>query len=70
MESTREGVTSDGLLTVPETVEFLKLSRSAIYSLLKLGRLPYVQLGRHRRIPRKAVVAFAENALVAGGPQS
>ena len=58
--ATRDRVTEDGLMTVPEAVEFLKLSRARLYVLMSTGALAYVQLGRHRRIPRRSVIALAE----------
>lgn len=47
-----------GLMTIDQVEEFLGLSRSKIYSLCGNG-LPFVKIGRSRRIPRQAVLEFA-----------
>lgn len=61
----REDLVADGLMTVAEVARFLRLSRSSIYSLMA-NRLPYVRFGRARRVPRRAVVALAAEALIVG----
>lgn len=38
------------LLTVKEVAEILSMSRSAIYNLMESGVLPYVKIGRTRRL--------------------
>ena len=57
---------ADGLLTVREAAEFLRLSRSALYRLMDRGALPFVKLGRNRRIPRRALVELAARGLRGG----
>ncbi len=56
----------DGLLTVREAAAFLRLSRSNLYALMERGELPFVKLGRSRRIPRRAVIALAAGWLRGG----
>ena len=63
---TRDQLVSEGLMTVPEAAEFLRLSRASLYNLMERGQLPYVKLGRSRRIPRRAVVGLAAAALSGG----
>jgi excisionase family DNA binding protein len=46
-EHTRERL----LLRVPEAAEMLGLSRSKIYELLEKDGLPFVKIGRCKRIP-------------------
>ena len=46
------------LLTVTQAGELLGLSRSSIYGLVRIGRLPVLHLGRSARIPREAVEKF------------
>lgn len=49
----------DGLAGLREAVRFLGVSRSTIYVLMENGQLPYVKIGRARRIPRRALVQLA-----------
>lgn len=59
-------IVSDGLLTIEQTCAFLGLSRGAVYKLMEAGRLPFVKLGRSRRIPRRSVVELAARSLQGG----
>ncbi|GAA3007342.1 hypothetical protein GCM10020229_31390 [Kitasatospora albolonga] len=43
------------LLTVPEVTARLKISRSAVYDLIRTRQLPSLTLGRARRIPAHAL---------------
>jgi len=43
------------LLTVPEVMARFKVSRSAVYDLLRTRELPSLTLGRARRIPAHAL---------------
>jgi excisionase family DNA binding protein len=43
----------DGLANVGEAMEFLRVSRSSLYSLMDRGVLPYVKLGASRRVEWK-----------------
>ncbi len=54
-----EELLSDGLVKVVEAAQFLRISRSHLYNLMESGELPFVRLGRTRRIPRNAVVRLA-----------
>ena len=62
----REDLVSEGLLTVHEAAEFLKLSRSRLYELMDAGELAYVKIGRSRRVPRRGVVELATRSLEGG----
>ena len=53
----------DGLDTVGEAANFLKISRSFAYSLMDSGSLPFVKIGKSRRIPRRALIEFAARNL-------
>lgn len=46
------------LLTVAEVVEILHISRSTLYEQMDAGLLPYVKLGRARRIEREALEQY------------
>jgi len=55
---TTDEMLADGLMTIPEAAEFLAVNRSTVYVAMDGGRLPYVKIGRARRIPRRALVEF------------
>lgn len=61
---------ADGLMTVKEAAEFLRLGKSTIYELMDQGKLGYARLGRARRIPRRAVIDMAKAAYVGPTPVS
>jgi excisionase family DNA binding protein len=54
----------DGLMTVPEAADFLRVSRSSIYQMMERGELSYVKLGKSRRLPRAALKRLIEESLV------
>lgn len=54
---------STDLLTVPETMRKLRVSRQVLYALIRSGELPSLRIGRSRRIPAEAVAAFIEQKL-------
>jgi excisionase family DNA binding protein len=54
------------LFTVAQVAHCLALSRSKIYAMMDAGRLPYVKLGRSRRIKSTDVVDVV-NANTRGG---
>ena len=60
-------IVEEGLMRVPEAALFLGLSRASVYQLMERGELPWVKLGRARRIPRRAVVGLAARRLTGGG---
>jgi excisionase family DNA binding protein len=60
----RQGMLVDGLVGIEEGRRFLSVSRSTLYGLMDSGQLAYVKFGRNRRIPRRALIAFAEAQLV------
>ncbi len=55
MELHSDGILSEGLVSVSQASKLLSLSRSTLYSLMERGELPYVKLGRARRVSRKAL---------------
>ena len=64
--SEQQALVADGLMTVSEAAAFLSLSRATLYTLMDRGELPFVKLGRSRRIPRRAVIQLAARALRGG----
>jgi len=61
-----EEIMKDGLMSIAETCEFLSVSRSFVYQLLDTGQLPFVKLGKARRIPKRAVTQYAAGNLQGG----
>ncbi len=55
-----------GLLKVADAAAFLSVSRATLYTLMNLGELPFVKIGRSRRVPRRAVVELAASGLRGG----
>ena len=65
MTSTEKSeILKDGLQRVSDAAKFLGVSRSHIYSLMEQGELPYVKLGKSRRVPKQAVLNLAAGHLV------
>jgi len=61
----RDSLVADGLDTVAFAAEFLKLSRAKVYQLMDSQALAYCKIGRSRRIPRRALLRYAEKCLAA-----
>jgi excisionase family DNA binding protein len=47
---------ADGLLKIVQAETLSGLGRSKLYDLMDSGELPYVKIGRARRIPRQALL--------------
>jgi len=54
------------LLTVPDVMERMQVSRHTVYQLIRSRQLTSVTIGRSRRIPASALAAYL-SALVGGG---
>lgn len=52
-----------GFKRIPEVARFLGVSRSKVYKLMDSGQIASVRFGKSRRIPQRALYAFAEAAL-------
>ena len=59
-------VCAHGLLKPLEAAHGLGISRSSLYDLLRAGLLPYCLIGADKRVPRRALVEFAESRLKLG----
>ncbi len=55
---------NDGLERISEAARFLGVSRSYIYRLMRSGVLPFVKLGKSRRLPIRAVRMLAADHLI------
>ncbi|MFC7381931.1 helix-turn-helix domain-containing protein [Sphaerisporangium rhizosphaerae] len=51
------------LLTVPEAVNALSISRAQLYRLMDSGAIPYLHIGRSRRIPLSALEIYIAELL-------
>ncbi|MEV0537851.1 helix-turn-helix domain-containing protein [Kitasatospora sp. NPDC050463] len=51
------------LLTVPEVMARLKISRATVYDLIRTRRLASITIGRARRIPAHALTALVHHQL-------
>jgi excisionase family DNA binding protein len=49
------------LIPVPQACAMLGVGRTTLYALIAEGRLPSVQLGRRRLVPREALERFASS---------
>lgn len=57
----REAIETTRLLyTVDEAAKWLKVSRSTLYRDMDVERLDYVKIGRSRRIPHEALLAYLD----------
>jgi excisionase family DNA binding protein len=56
---------SPGLQTVQTVAKFLSLSRSKVYQLMERGELPYVQIGKSRRLRWSDVMQLVDERRVA-----
>ncbi len=66
MTDNAAALVEDGLVTVSEAAAFLRLSRSTLYTLMDSGSLPWVRIGRTRRIPRRALIELAAREMHGG----
>lgn len=49
-----------GLVNLREATTFLRISRSKLYLLMESGELPFVKLGKSRRVPMAALLKLIE----------
>ena len=66
MTDSDAALVEDGLMKVAAAAAFLSLSRATLYTLMNRGELPFVKIGRSRRIPKRAVVELAARGLRGG----
>ena len=48
----------DKYFTISEIAELAQVARSTVYEWMKSGDLPFVFIGKHRRIPKSAWINF------------
>jgi len=66
----RDDVVADGMMSVRDAARFLAIGRTTLYELMDAGRLAYCKIGSGRRIPRRAVHAFAASVMVSASAPS
>jgi excisionase family DNA binding protein len=54
------------LVRVTEVARHLSLSRSAVYGLMDKGNLPFVKIGKCRRVPLEAVEKLVRDSTIGG----
>jgi excisionase family DNA binding protein len=52
--------TLDPIMTVPETAEYLTLSKSKVYILVKRNQIPHIKIGKNVRIRREDLLVWLE----------
>lgn len=52
--------TFEGMTTIAEAADLLKLSRSKLYELMDKGKIKYCKFDGARRIPRAELAAYIE----------
>lgn len=55
--------TTHEVLTVPEVMQALRLSRFKVYDLIRSNQLQSIKIGRSRRVPANALQTFIQNQL-------
>ncbi len=64
MDNNSLKMVDSGLARIDEGCRFLGISRAKLYEIMEKGELPYVKIGRSRRLPRQALKEFAAQRLV------
>lgn len=59
-------VVADGVLTVKEACDFLKVGKSEVFKLMGSGELRSLKIGKRRLIPKKAAVDLLAKKLATG----
>ena len=66
MAAAMTSVRRDGLGNVREVAAFLRVSRAKLYLMMDAGQLPFVKLGKSRRVRWADVDKLVESSLVGG----
>jgi excisionase family DNA binding protein len=51
---------AEGLLSIKEAATFLRIGRTKVYDLMDSQDLPYIKMGKVRRVPKVALKLYAE----------
>jgi excisionase family DNA binding protein len=60
-----EHLVEEGLARIRDAAQFLGVSVAQLYVFMGRGDLPFVKLGKSRRIPRRALIELAARNLIA-----
>jgi excisionase family DNA binding protein len=63
---TAEQLCSAGVVNPKEAAKLLGIGHTMLYALMKKGELPYVLIGRSRRIPRAGIIRYLAEHLTSG----
>ncbi len=64
-----DDILAEGAMYVNDAVKFASIGRTELYEAMARGELPYVQRGKRRLIPRRALVALLRRDLVPGNQE-
>lgn len=48
------------ILTVPEVAEYLKMSKSKVYDMVKKEKIPFIKIGRNVRIRESDLIDWLD----------
>ena len=57
---------NNGMITVREIAEYLRISLPSAYSLVEKGFFPYLKVGIRYVIPRDSFLAWVEDNMIGG----
>lgn len=63
-DTREDNMVEDGFLRVAQAADFLCVSRAKLYALMDSGELKFCKFGKSRRVPRRALRAYAERCMV------
>lgn len=67
LNPSNDAIGADGLMTVRQVADFLRVCDKTIEALIRSGQLPRVRVGRRGvRIPRRSVVSYASRLIRTG----
>ena len=59
---------NNGMITVREIAEYLRISLPSAYSLVRLKVFPYLKVGERYVIPRDTFLLWVDQNLIGGAP--
>lgn len=59
----RTDLVSDGLATLTEAAEYLRVGKTTLYEMMANGEIPYCKVRKARRIPWKSLMEYAASSL-------